>query len=132
LSISSTESPVHFPITQKVDDLAPSSNYCQMCHEYFKNYDLHVGQKTHLLRWQHNEFNQDIAQLCLKVQASPEETPLPPKHKGIRKQERKASDANGPKHSPKTTVQNYPKRKMSSLSHEASLNPPHHSETFHL
>jgi hypothetical protein len=96
-----------------MDGPAPSSNYCQICHEYFKDYEHHKEQKTHLLRWHHNEFNSDIQHLCAKVEESKNDTPLSTKRKFIKKRERGDTSVYAIKTSPKTTVDNYPKRKMS-------------------
>ena len=62
-----------------MDDPSPSSKYCQICREYFKNYDQHLELKGHVLRWHHNEFNQDIQHLCQKVNAI--DTPANPSNK---------------------------------------------------
>ena len=53
-SISSSMSGVTPNVIQKIEELAPTSNYCQICQEFFKSYDDHLEQKTHFLRWHHN------------------------------------------------------------------------------
>lgn len=96
-----------------MEDLAPASNYCQICHEHFKNYDQHLEQKTHILRWHHNEFNQDIDHLCHLVEEGSVVSVATPKRKMIKKREKSDHTSNTNKASPKTSLDNYPKRKMS-------------------
>lgn len=88
----------------ELEEVAPSSNYCQICQEHFRSYHEHLAQKGHMLRWEHNEFNLDIRALCIKREEA--SCPLP-KRKPIAKTPRRPRT---PQHSPKTTVESAAKK----------------------
>ena len=69
---------------------------------------------------QHNEFNEDIRGLCVKTEGIHKEESKLGKRKLIKKKEKGEPIGEAIKGSPKTTVDNYPKRKMSMSEQEGS------------
>jgi hypothetical protein len=71
----------------------------------------HLEQKNHILRWHHNEFNQDIFNVCQSLSSELSFCSQSTKKKNITKQ-RKFHKGNHVNFSPKTT-DDLSKRRMS-------------------